>query len=87
MKSLPIASSVVLALTACASSTKHVASTVPLPMLPSNLMADCQQLPKVESDKLPDLAAHLLLTSHAYSDCATRHHLLVERVKAREALK
>ena len=42
------------------------------------------QLPKIETDKLPDLAGHLLLTSHAYSDCAARHHLLVKRVKARE---
>lgn len=84
MKSLLIVLSAALGLTACASSTKPVATTVPLPMLPSNLMADCPQLPKIETDKLPDLAGHLLLTSHAYSDCAARHHLLVKRVKARE---
>ena len=83
MKSLLIVCAAVLGLTGCGNLTKFV--QVKYPPIPANLTAECPPLPPLTTGLLPELGGFSALDSLMYNDCAMRHKLLAERVKARES--
>jgi len=72
---------------ACSSSTPLVQSRINPPPIPANLMSPCPPLPLLVLGTLPELASRSLTDALMYSDCATKHRLLTQAIRSREASK
>lgn len=68
-------------------STRPVAIPQTMPPFNPAYLQDCPQLPKLVSKLPSEERAHFYLTNLAYTECAARHHGLVEQAKAREQSK
>lgn len=87
MKSLPIAVSAACLLSACNGSMTPCAGCVPPPPIPSNLTAECPELPLLQGGSFPEVSGHLAMVGLLYSNCAARHNLLIRVLVNREKKK
>lgn len=84
MKSPLIAALALSTLSACNGSMPPCVGCVPPPPIPSNLMAECPELPLLQGGSFPEVSGHLAMVGLMYSNCAAKHNLLTRVLRNRE---